>query len=272
MIEKPFCIIIGAMKSATTSLFFLLKENTNIDVSNVKDTKFFLEEENLGNWNKGNNWYLSQFTDNGKINLEASTQYSKFPDYKFVPQRIASTLKDVKFIYLIRNPIDRAISHYFHNRIKDNEKTDINSAFSDINSKYYNYSNYLMQINCYLQYFDKSNILFENVIDFPNKENSVNNILKFILNDNFASQHIQKLEKRNSFTDLNNNGKNYENEKLIDLRNKNEINKIQMAYEYGLNKKILSKMMYTLQDNYIEFASTFGLNEINWIENYETYL
>ncbi|MCK4919433.1 MAG: sulfotransferase domain-containing protein [Bacteroidales bacterium] len=149
MIIKKHCLIIGAMKSGTTSLYCTIKESQNIDSSMYKDTKFFIDKNCGGNWQKGISWYQQQFSDNGIINLEASTHYSKLPDYTCVANRILKTLKDVKFIYLFRNPIDRAISHFFHNRIVDKESIDINSAFSNVNSKYYHYSNYSKQITPY---------------------------------------------------------------------------------------------------------------------------
>jgi hypothetical protein len=116
----PDMIIIGAMKCGTTSLFRYLEEHPDFFPPKSKEIHYF-----DSNFDKGLDWYRRQFPTNVRrlkcrlmgqriITGEAS------PYYMFHPHamgRIASILPKVKLIVLLRNPVDRAYSHY-HNEIK----------------------------------------------------------------------------------------------------------------------------------------------------------
>ncbi|MCL2932552.1 MAG: sulfotransferase domain-containing protein [Trichodesmium sp. MAG_R03] len=109
--QKPNFIIIGAQKSGTTSLYKYLTKHPQILSATKKEVHFF----DL-NFNKGMNWYYSHFPkteiQNQTITGEASPYYIFHPH---VPQRISQFLPDIKLIVLLRNPVDRAVSHYYHN-------------------------------------------------------------------------------------------------------------------------------------------------------------
>jgi hypothetical protein len=272
MLEKPHCIIIGAMKSGTTSLFSEIQKYEEIDVSKVKDTKFFVANKNNGNWNNGTKWYTEQFSNHGIINVEASTLYSKYPDYPEVPDRIFKTLKTVKLIYLVRNPIDRAISHYFHNRIVDKEIIDINTAFTNKHSKYYNYSDYGLQIGAYLNFIDKSNILIENFIDTENKKGEIENVINFILQKKCKKIKFQNFVVKNTFYHLIENNENSNDEQLKKLTKKKYNNKVQMALAFGLRKDVLMEMISCLQDKYDTFTQLMGIQSHNWKKKYEEHI
>lgn len=105
----PAFIIIGAQKAGTTSLFKYLRQHPNILPAHKKEVKFF--DCNFG---RGLNWYRSHFPyaselQEGRITGEASPHYLSHP---LAPQRVASILPDVKLIALLRNPVERAYSHY----------------------------------------------------------------------------------------------------------------------------------------------------------------
>ena len=108
----PNFLCIGAPKSGTTSLFEILKQHPDIGLSSFKETHFFDTDIN---WAKGKQWY----SDNYFSSLETKKRIGEFtPSYlskKSCPKRIKDTLEDqVKFIVILRNPIDRAFSHYLH--------------------------------------------------------------------------------------------------------------------------------------------------------------
>ncbi len=104
----PNLIIPGAGKSGTSSLHLYLAEHPDIYMSPLKEPHFFSREDIYG---KGAEWYASLFSSSQgeKILGESSTSYFHFPH---VVERIAATLSEVKFIVLLRNPIDRAESHF----------------------------------------------------------------------------------------------------------------------------------------------------------------
>lgn len=114
----PDFIIIGAQKSGTTSLYQYLGQHPYVAPSLEKEVHFF--DANFG---QGLNWYRAHFASifykyyvnnlrgHELITGEASPYYVFYPH---APRRIFETLPQVKLIVLLRNPVDRAYSHYFH--------------------------------------------------------------------------------------------------------------------------------------------------------------
>lgn len=109
--RMPDFIIIGAQKCGTTSLYNYLIQHPQIVSAATKEVHFF----DL-NFEKGRAWYLAQFPEleqnqDKTITGEASPYYIFHP---LVPQRIYQMLPQVKLIVLLRDPVARAISHYYH--------------------------------------------------------------------------------------------------------------------------------------------------------------
>lgn len=106
---KPSFIIIGAQRAGTTSLYSYLVEHPLIVPAAMKEVHYFDVH-----YAKGDEWYSQQFgtaPQPGAITGEASPYYLFHP---LAPERIARLLPDVKLIALLRNPIDRALSHHQH--------------------------------------------------------------------------------------------------------------------------------------------------------------
>lgn len=193
----PNLIVIGAMKCGTSSLYHYLTLHPDVFMSTPKELDFFIKTMN---WNKGIKWYESHFRENGKASKikiygEASTNYSKHPTFIGVPSRMYSLLPDVKLIYLIRNPIDRIVSHYIHNyydELEDRSFSEILSNFD--NNHYINCSKYYMQLEQYLNYYPKKNILViatEELNKFP--QDTMKRLFNFLNID--ASFYSQKFTK-----------------------------------------------------------------------------
>ncbi len=107
----PHFIIIGAMKSGTSSLFSYLIQHPQIMGSYKKEVHFF-----DWNYSKGTSRYRSHFplaraVKPGMLAGEASPSYLYSPR---APARIHALLPQARLIALLRNPTERAISHYFH--------------------------------------------------------------------------------------------------------------------------------------------------------------
>ncbi len=121
----PDFMIIGAQKSGTTSLYSYMAQHPQILPAFRKeihyfDTKFY----------RGSAWYRSNFPF--KNELENSITGEASPAYLFhvnVPERIYKLLPDCKFIIILRNPADRAISHYYHYRRNGKENLPMQQAF-----------------------------------------------------------------------------------------------------------------------------------------------
>jgi len=127
----PDVIIIGAQKSGTSSLFSYLTQHPEIRGSFRKEVHFFdggLVPE-VDNFRKGRNWYRAHFPldmkSSGSRIVEATPSYLFVPS---VPARIFELLPEAKLIVVLRDPVERAISHYFHEVRAGREKRSIMSA------------------------------------------------------------------------------------------------------------------------------------------------
>lgn len=104
-------IVIGAMRAGTTTLHALLSRHPEIAMSCDKETDYFIAEKN---WSRGPDWYRAQFDPARPIWGEASPNYAKGRDFAGVPDRIARHAPQVRLIYLVRDPVGRAVSQYNH--------------------------------------------------------------------------------------------------------------------------------------------------------------
>jgi len=107
----PDFLIIGAQKSGTTFLYQLLVQHPRVKPAFAKEVHYF--DLNFG---KGDNWYRSYFPLQRRnrstyITGEASPYYLFHPH---APRRASVVVPDAKLVVLLRNPVDRAYSHYQH--------------------------------------------------------------------------------------------------------------------------------------------------------------
>jgi Sulfotransferase domain len=128
----PDFIIIGAMKAATTAIYDYLQQHPYVIPRLPKELHFFSQPKYYA---KGWSWYLSNF--NAKVKPDYEQKFilgEASPSYLLdseVSSRIKAFYPQVKLIVSLRNPTDRAISHYYHQvkRQKD-ELRSIDEAFS----------------------------------------------------------------------------------------------------------------------------------------------
>jgi hypothetical protein len=81
------------------------------------------------NHGQGEAWYRAHFGRQGEpgLNLDASPYYLYHPA---VPARMHALLPDAKLIVLLRDPVRRAYSHYWHERDKDRESLSFEDAIA----------------------------------------------------------------------------------------------------------------------------------------------
>lgn len=151
----PHFIIIGAMKAGTTSLHENLKVHPEIGMSTYKEPNYFTRA-----YTKKLEWYQGLF-GSGKVKFgDASPSYSMRHKFPQTAERIYKTLPKVKLIYILRDPVDRIISHLHHNLYRDRIKLkNVNEEVLQ-NSNYITTSRYYYQISPYLKFFDREDILF----------------------------------------------------------------------------------------------------------------
>jgi hypothetical protein len=109
----PTFLVIGAMKAGTTSLYRYLRAHPEVFVAERKELDFFSRDDL---WSRGVAWYESQFAahQGETARGEASTSYSKHPEFPGVPERIKATVPEVRLVYCVRDPIERIESQYRH--------------------------------------------------------------------------------------------------------------------------------------------------------------
>lgn len=169
--EKPNLFIIGAMKSGTSSLHAYLDEHPEICMSTEKEPGYFLDEFT---WSKGGDWYLSLFgcTSDVRYMGESSTHYTKIPRFQGALDRLYDYNPDARLVYIMRDPIRRIISHYWHMVISHNESRDMFAAVQQ-DPHYRDVSNYVMQLKPYLDVFPGAQIYtmtFEALIADPSQQ------------------------------------------------------------------------------------------------------
>lgn len=119
-----YVLIIGAMKSGTTTLFRQLAADPRIAGANPKEPGFFAFEEVRS---MGWDWYEGLFefdADRHAYALEASTDYTKAPFVSGVAERIEQARAEgrrFKLIYVMREPVSRLVSHARHVQVRGRE-------------------------------------------------------------------------------------------------------------------------------------------------------
>jgi len=154
----PDFIIVGGMKCGTSSLFKYLNQHPQLFSSNYKEIRYFSNDKF---YSQGEKWYRLNFPvindmPQGSLTFEAS------PDYLFFPQaamRMAHILPNIKLIALLRNPTERAISHYFHNIKKGRRQDEILDAMKVEGAIYKRRGMYREQMERYYKLFDSNKIL-----------------------------------------------------------------------------------------------------------------
>ena len=159
-------VIIGAQKSGTTSLAYRLSQHPQINFCKHKEPNFFSKSDD---WQLQLSEYhqLYEFSA-AKILGEASTTYSWFPQYPHTANNLFAYNPDIKIIYIMRQPVERVISHYTHRLLRARTKSDQDLEVFE-NPIYVNRSRYAMQLKPYLELFPRESILLLTLEEFSSQ-------------------------------------------------------------------------------------------------------
>ena len=172
--RRPDFIIIGAMKCATSTLHDQLAMQDGIFMSTPKEPCYFSDDEIYA---KGREWYEGLFGDAGEGVLcgESSTHYTKRPRLGKTIERMVDYFGEdshVKFVYVVRHPIDRLVSHYIHDWTENKITVGIEEAvegYADL----VDFSLYGMQLTGFIEAFGRERILlvpFDGIRERPGVE------------------------------------------------------------------------------------------------------
>lgn len=178
----PRFLIIGAMKSGTTTLYRDLLPNPAVFMPLDKEPSNLNTDEVLTG--PGLERYADLFASmrSDQIGGEASTSYTKIPTVSGVPARARRVLgADVRLIYVVREPVSRAISHHAHALTTgDTTERDINKDVR-AKGKYLDYSRYAMQAEAWLDVFGPERLMLVRFETFvKDRKGTIEQISRFI--------------------------------------------------------------------------------------------
>ena len=200
MTALPTFFIIGAAKAGTTSLHYYLDQHPQIQMSATKEPHFFAGPENgipfpperIGNLEE----YEQLFDPAFEVRGEASPSYTNAPRREHVPERIGELVPEAKFVYLVRDPIERTISHYRHAVASGKERRSLRAALADVGDSHSYlacHSLYAHQLELYLRRFPKGRVMVVDQAELlGNREATLRSVFAFLdVDDAFSSERFE---------------------------------------------------------------------------------
>lgn len=207
-IIKPNFLISGVMKGGTTILYDFITLHPDVNKSKEKEIHYFTL-----NYDKGDEWYSTHFLDNGKCNIEASPTYFDLATSRIVPGIIKRFNPDAKIIVILRDPVERAISHFNHLvRVGKNEKIAklgierfFNMPFSGavkstteeeaLLYQVLNFSCYALKLRIYKRVFGEGLLVLSNENLRNNPYRTMNSVYEFLgVDESFSSKQFEQFK------------------------------------------------------------------------------
>ncbi|MDX6610217.1 MAG: hypothetical protein QOF85_2142 [Solirubrobacterales bacterium] len=200
----PTFFVIGAPKAGTTSLHNYLAAHPQIQMSAVKEPRFFAGPENgipyppdrVGSLNA----YEALFDPATGVRGESSTDYATHPRRQGVPERIKELVPEARFIYLVRDPVARTVSHFKMRTALLGERRTLREALGDLTdlcSPYLSPSLYATQLELYQRAFPAARILVIDQADLEAERGAtLSRVFDFLSVeetgplDGFAEEHL----------------------------------------------------------------------------------
>lgn len=183
----PNLLVIGAAKCGTTSLHHYLDQHPQVAMSAQKELRLFWRPD----WQERLDWYRHQFPIAALVRGESTPAYSFYPARPHVPERVHSLIPDVRLVYVVRDPIDRLVSHWAQARAdsaRRNFKTPVSRmSFEEAvgnpeaPESIVWASRYATQLERYLKFFSDSQML---VLDYDDlsadREGTLRRVFRFL--------------------------------------------------------------------------------------------
>jgi len=182
---KQNCICVGAQKAGTSWLYKCLEEHSDICAATGKETNFFTSEvDEISSYEE----YYSDCSEK-KIFFEASTLYLY---NEFTPNRILKYLPESKVIILLRDPVDRSLSHLRHltNSGLLSSTTSIEKALA-VQPTILEHSNYTKHVGRYTEKFNNKQLLilnYEDIVIRP--QELIDSVCEFLEIETFVPKFL----------------------------------------------------------------------------------
>lgn len=282
--EFPNLFIPGAGKSATSSMHQYLKKHPLICMMPVKEPHFFSIDNN---YEKGFEQYLNLFnvtTFDLPFYGESSTTY--FASIKAM-ERIRNDIINPKFIFVLRDPIQRIVSHYnwivslgehlkpFREEVEADNKIpfDPNHSFAGCYYKsYLEFSHYGKWISRYHDFFGKENIHIV-VTESLKKDplTNVNSCMLFLkLNQLKSISEVKENETKNFFTTEKSRIGFHQLKKLLPTELKDKFKENAIAKPFLVKKKFHRIQPYLLQEEDKKWLMEILLEDVKLLKKITT--
>lgn len=181
-------IVIGVQKAGTSALDYYLRQHPEIKMAKIKEVHYFDNDSFFENA-KGDYSYYHKFFGNLKNRFLYGEATPIYIYWKNAIERIKKYNKNIKLIILLRDPVERAYSHWNMELKKGNEKkdfsecikADLKSNSQDRVTSYIDRGKYSSQIIRLLKLFDRSQLHFIKYEDFNNKQSEeITKVFKFL--------------------------------------------------------------------------------------------
>jgi hypothetical protein len=180
----PDFLVVGAMKAGSTTLMDYLVSHQDVGIPG-EEINYFDKDSN---YSKGDRWYSTWFKSYASKQIIGE----KTPAYCYDPkvaERIFRQNPNMKLVWILRNPVKRTYSNYWHYIRIGKENLSVGDCLkfekerikTDIYKGYFKRSIYVEQVECYLEVFPMEQmhfIIFEDFIKDP--ERGLNNLSNFL--------------------------------------------------------------------------------------------
>ena len=151
---QPSFIIIGTPKGGTSSLYSYLCHHPNVIPALQKEINFFSKK-----FHKGIDWYLAHFPQlpqQGKFITGEATPNYMYSDE--VGKNLLDNFPKIKIIAILRNPVDRTISHFYMAKSLGKESKEFTEfvpqemkILTEINDNPQNYQKLINKMSAYFR-------------------------------------------------------------------------------------------------------------------------
>jgi hypothetical protein len=195
----PTFFVIGAAKSGTTSLHHYLGLHPEIHVSATKEPNYFCREAD-GPWPFGRvstrKEYEALFESDALVRGDCTPSYSQYPLRAGVPERINQLVPEARFIYLVRDPVERLLAQIQHRYSTGCETRPVREALGTIDDPLHNPylipSLYATQVQRYTDVFPPDRILVVDSAELrSDRESTLGRIFHFLgVAETIASENV----------------------------------------------------------------------------------
>ena len=196
----PNLVVIGARKAGTTSLYHYLSQHPDVWMAREKELDYFVAERN---WRRGHRWYERFFPIDTAVRGEASPAYASLPRFRGVPERMAALVPGARIVYLVRDPIERLLSHYAMDVAIGRERRALREVVRDEDREFVAEGRYCMQLEPYLKRFPPERIMVLDFADLRDRRGeTMRRLFGFLGVDEdftsprFAEVHMERPQRR----------------------------------------------------------------------------